>query len=133
MENGEPLHPTSKADATLMGVADPDAVRIVIVDKIPQPEAYPVLMEAARTLKFLDESTAGLTLGSAILINRDYAGHRRLIAHELVHVGQYERLGSIQGFLTAYLAEVASSGYLNAPMEQEAVTREKLVPHELLS
>ena len=116
-----------------MGVADPDAVRVVIVDKIPQPEAYPVLTEAARTLKFLDESTAGLTLGSAILIKREYEGYRQLIAHELVHVGQYERLGSIEAFLTAYLAEVASFGYLNAPMEQEAVTMEKQVPHELLS
>lgn len=115
-----------------MGVADPEVIRVVVAEKIPQPEEYPALMEAARSLSFLSENTAGLTLGSAILIRSDYAGYRRLIAHELVHVEQYERLGSIEAFLTAYLGEVAMLGYPNSPMEQEAVRMEMQVLHELL-
>jgi hypothetical protein len=43
-----------------------------------------------------------------------------LIAHELVHAAQYERLGGILPFLRQYLVECLTIGYANAPMELEA-------------
>jgi hypothetical protein len=132
IEAGEPLNPLSRADAIAVGVRDPDAVRVVIVDKIPQPEDYPDLMQAAQALRFLDETTIGLTLHSAIFIRSDYAHDRRLVAHELVHVAQYERLGSIPAFLAAYLGQVVQFGYQSAPMEQEAIAKAETVPDEAL-
>jgi hypothetical protein len=45
----------------------------------------------------------------------------KLVAHELMHVAQYERLGSIPAFLQQYLSEVNQYGYPAAPMEQEAI------------
>ena len=40
--------------------------------------------------------------------------------HELAHTAQYERLGGILPFLREYLFECLTSGYSEAPMEQEA-------------
>jgi hypothetical protein len=41
------------------------------------------------------------------------------LAHEFVHVAQYERLGR-EGFLQEYIQQIATHGYLNAPFELEA-------------
>ena len=50
----------------------------------------------------------GMTLGRLILVLRDNerSGRRRLLAHELVHVEQYARLG-ILPFLWRYVREYA--------------------------
>jgi hypothetical protein len=54
-----------------------------------------------------------------VLKKRPY--DRRLIAHEPVHVMQYERFGGIEAFLKEYVKEVAfSPGYPNGPLEREA-------------
>jgi predicted SprT family Zn-dependent metalloprotease len=46
----------------------------------------------------------------------------RLIAHELVHVRQYERVGGIEPFLKEYVKEVVfPPEYPNGPLEQEAI------------
>ena len=44
-----------------------------------------------------------------------------MIAHELVHVMQYERFGGIEAFLKDYVKEVAfPPGYPYGPLEREA-------------
>ena len=50
----------------------------------------------------------GMTLGRLVLLRRDddRSGRRRLLAHELVHVEQYARLG-IPPFLWRYLRQYA--------------------------
>lgn len=45
---------------------------------------------------------------------------RRLLAHELAHVAQYERLGGFHEFLKQYLEECISPGYPLGDLEQEA-------------
>ena len=45
---------------------------------------------------------AAITIGPLISVRRAAAGNRRLLRHELVHVGQWRRLGPI-GFLVVYL------------------------------
>jgi len=58
---------------------------------------------------------------AAIFVRSDCWCERRLIAHELVHTVQYERLGGIRPFLRQYLTECLTVGYPAAPMEQEAI------------
>ena len=54
-------------------------------------------------------------------IQRNDAYSRHLIAHELVHVLQYERFGGIEPYLKAYVPEIVSPPYYpNGPLEQEA-------------
>lgn len=44
----------------------------------------------------------------------------RLISHELRHVQQYESFGGIETFMPVYLGQIASVGYRDAPLDQDA-------------
>ena len=50
----------------------------------------------------------------------DCADNLRLLAHEFVHVAQYERLGR-EGFLQEYIQQIAAHGYPDPPFELEAI------------
>ena len=78
----------------------------------------------------LAPGTAGMTLGRLILLRRDddRTGRRTLLAHELVHVEQYDRLG-VTRFLWRYLRAYGSNlrrlrshrrAYEAIPFEAEA-------------
>ncbi len=57
-----------------------------------------------------------------IFIRSDCLRDRALIVHELAHTAQYERLGGILPFLRKYLFECLTTGYSEAPLEQEAIS-----------
>ncbi|HSI12096.1 MAG TPA: hypothetical protein VK961_08635 [Chthoniobacter sp.] len=120
LESGITLTPAQTNDARAVGVAHPERVRLLVVDAIPMPE-HPVLRAAGAATGLMSPFTAGLTLRYGIYIRGDLDGDRALIAHELVHTGQYERHGSIPAFLRQYLHECLTIGYPAAPMEQEAI------------
>ena len=101
-----------------VGVAHPAEVRILSVPKI-LPPAHPRVKQLARKVGLLNADTAGLTAGYGVIVRLDCANNLRLLAHEFVHVAQYERLGR-EGFLQEYIQQIAAHGYLNAPFEQEA-------------
>lgn len=121
LDSGVALMPAQTKDAHAVGVAHPERVRLLVVKAIPMPE-HPVLRAAGEATGLVSPFTAGLTLRYGIYIRSDLAGDRGLIAHELVHTGQYERRGSILAFLRQYLHECLTIGYPAAPMEQEAIT-----------
>jgi len=114
------LTPAQLTDARQVGVRAPDRVRLLSVPAIPRPED-PQLYAAAQAARFLTPGTIGLTLRYGIYLHADYWGNRALLAHELVHSAQYERLGGIEPFLRQYFSEVLAFGYTRAPLEQEAV------------
>lgn len=109
-------------DGQALGLGAPERVRLLRVSLIRRPE-LPALCEACEALDFLTTETRGLTLGYGILIRSDCWRDRQLIAHELVHTGQYERLGGIEPFLRQYLMECLTVGYAESPLEMEAVFR----------
>src|SRR3954471_5712531 len=55
-----------------------------------------------------------------ILVDANHWRERLLIAHELVHVMQYERLGGVRPFLREYIADCLRCGYSGAGLELEA-------------
>jgi len=61
-----------------------------------------------------------MTLRYGIFIQKRSSDDRRLLAHELGHVRQYERMGGFRAFMERYLFECMIIGYPNTPMEQEA-------------
>lgn len=83
-EVGEPLTSLERDLARSVGVAEPERVRVEIVERLPLPED-PALRAAALQAGLLGPNMTGLTLGHSIFICR---GHktRRLLSHELRHV-----------------------------------------------
>lgn len=78
----------------------------------------------------LPPGAAGMTLGRFVFLrsDSDRSGRRELLAHELVHVRQFDEHGTV-GFLRHYLAQYATSlrthrrhrrAYLEMPFEIEA-------------
>ena len=78
----------------------------------------------------LPPGAAGMTIGRFVFLrsDTDRTGHRELLAHELVHVRQFDEHGTL-GFLRHYLGQYASSlrthrrhrrAYLEMPFEIEA-------------
>jgi hypothetical protein len=117
---GVGLNEAQMADARSIGIAAPERVRLLQIDEIPLPE-HPGLRAAAKATGLLSPATAGLTLHYGIFIRSPFWSARDLVAHELVHVRQYEQLGGFASFLRRYLWECVTLGYSKAPMEQEAI------------
>lgn len=117
---GVPLLEEELADARAVGVDEPGRVRLLPLERAPEP-GDPALRAAARAIRFLTPATRGLALRYGIFVRSDCWRDRRLIAHELVHTAQYERLGGIQPFLQRYLSECLTVGYPDGPLEQEAI------------
>lgn len=119
LEQGVALNDDQMADARRIGVAAPERVRLLQVEEIPLP-FHPQLRQAAQKTGLLSPETAGLTLRYGIVIRSPFWDARDLVAHELVHVWQYEQSGGFAPFLRQYLWECLTLGYAKAPMEQEA-------------
>lgn len=119
LERGQPLLPENRKDAELIGIKRVDDVRVIVLHSIPLP-GDPGLRQLASQTGLITERTIGMTFGHGVVL-KNGAYDRRLIAHELTHILQYERLGGIEPFLKEYVKEVAfSPGYPNGPLEQEA-------------
>lgn len=117
---GVGLSEIEMADAQAIGVRNPERVRLLRVEMIPVP-AHPMLRAAAASINFLTAAPRGLALAYGIFVRADQWRDRELIAHELVHTAQYQRLGGLLPFLQTYIYQCATVGYSNAPLEVEAV------------
>jgi hypothetical protein len=117
-ESGRALTAIEFNLAQTVGVAHPEQVRILSVRRIPLP-SHPRVKQLARRVGLLYADTGGLTAGYGVIVRLDCTRNLRLLAHEFVHVAQYERLGR-EGFLQEYIQQIAAHGYLNAPFEPEA-------------
>jgi hypothetical protein len=119
LREGVPLSEQEVADAKALGVREPQRVRLLQVDAIPAP-AHPMLSAAYNAINFLTATPRALTLQYGIFVRSDCWRDRFVIAHELAHTAQYQRLGGILPFLRGYLFQCATIGYREAPLEQEA-------------
>lgn len=127
---GEGLDEAGLALARKRGVQHPELVRVCWVDRVPHPGAVleragkqgvgltPEMVDTIRTQWMNMFAIApGLTLGYVVYVN---SKDEDLLAHELVHVGQTEREGGLEAFLTAYVQEALIHGYRNNRFEVEA-------------
>lgn len=120
LREGVPLSEREMEDAKSVGVRAPEKVRLLALAGVPQP-ADLTLKAAAAAIQFLTPETRGLALRHGIFVRNDCWGERALIAHELVHTAQYERLGGIRPFLREYLHECLTMDYPAGLLEQEAI------------
>ncbi len=122
LREGRPLFTSEWAAAERVGVRHPEKVRVIAVEEIPMPGLAWMHRIAARW-GFDRRQIGGLCLRYGILLRRDLAAQPIIMAHELVHTAQYERHGSLTGFLRAYLLQCLRTGYSHAPLEREAVEK----------
>ncbi|MGH8092666.1 MAG: hypothetical protein ACREIF_04250 [Chthoniobacterales bacterium] len=120
LRDGVPLSEEGMTDARALGVSEPGRVRLLALARAPTPSDL-TLRTAAAAIQFLTPTTCGLALRYGIFVRSDCWGDRGLVAHELAHTAQYERLGGIEPFLRQYLFECLTIGYPEAPLEQEAI------------
>jgi hypothetical protein len=102
----------------------PDMLKIAIELKINKPEGIRTL---ERGKIYGMSNIGGITLNRAIVLKKGIENKNEVIAHELVHVKQYQDAGSIYKFLKKYFKEVKKYGYYLAPMEVEARIKSELL------
>jgi hypothetical protein len=119
LRSGIALTPQQLTLARVLGVQHAERVRVVTATPIPLP-VPPMARRVAQQAGWISPHIAGMTLGYGIVIRDDCCGDACLLAHELAHVAQYERLGGIAGFLRQYLRECVWPGYPHGVLEVEA-------------
>jgi len=122
-EIGQPLNNSLISVARSVGVMCPELIRVAEVPHLPLPED-PALQQAALATGLLGPYMIGMTFGYGIYICHGQATVR-LLSHEFRHTYQYEQAGSIAAFLPAYLEQIVTVGYPNAPFEVDARAHER--------
>lgn len=120
---GEPLTAAQMMAASKLGVQYPERVRIRYVPSVPMPLSSTWIGRGLSHWNIMPADVAGMALGYGIHLHYAWGKHPEVLQHELVHVGQYERLGGIKPFLKAYLYECLAEGYPNGALEREALVR----------
>jgi hypothetical protein len=121
MENGVALDSAQWRNALRVGVQRPEKVRIMYVDELPRPNTELTLL--AREIGILTNKTEGMTFGYGIYMKNDLPDSKRRLIHQLVHCGQYERLGDMRMFIREYVQCCLDFGYAQSPYEMEAEAR----------
>lgn len=118
LEKGVPLEAWERKVAQHLRISQPDKVRLLKVTQIPLPDDAD-LCAAAVAAGLVAGDSVGMSLRYGIFIRDDFWRDREIVAHELVHTAQCERMGW-ELFLRQYLSECLQFGYQHAPLEQEA-------------
>ncbi|MBI3896924.1 MAG: hypothetical protein HY308_01350 [Gammaproteobacteria bacterium] len=122
LPQGRPLSAAEVDSARQLGVAHPEKVRVVVLDTFPMPED-PELRANAERYGMGNHSENGRAIGYAIMLKPQYKDEPTLLRHELVHVGQHDRLGRT-AFIRRYLVEMEMMGYARSPLELEAYEKQ---------
>lgn len=104
LKHGVPLTARQIADAQLVGVQDAARVRLLVVDRMPMPDNKE-LADAARHSQIITDTSRAGAIGHGIIIRADSWQNRELLLHQLVHVAQCERSGSLESFVAEYLCD----------------------------
>ena len=119
---GRPLSLEEIAVAQQIGVAKPDEVRVVVLETFPMPTDSELRAEAQR-LGYGGLREGGRTVGYVVMLKPQVMHNATVLAHELVHVSQVDRLGR-KGLLRRYLIEMVVVGYARSPLELEAYEKQ---------
>lgn len=122
---GQPLDAGQRKLAAAVGVVDPSRVRIVRGLSWPSMKDPTVLRSLRHAYGTLPALPLASTFGYAIYLGPKVANDRPVLAHELTHVAQFERLG-MDGFVHEFLLELTLLGRANAPLERAAIANQHL-------
>lgn len=126
LPKGRPLIAPELDLARKMGVSNPERVRVAIVETFPMP-SDPELLAEAKGYGMGSWLEGGRANGYLIMLKPRVVSNNNVLAHEFVHVSQYERMG-YEAFLRRYLIEMEMLGYARSPLEIEAYVKSEDVP-----
>ncbi|MEE9373094.1 MAG: hypothetical protein V3V00_08585 [Saprospiraceae bacterium] len=118
-DNGRSLNMYEIQIAKRLKIQNVTKIKILSVARITHPLSGTFSFLKLLTRAVISEPI-GLTLGYSILIQKSNSYKVELIAHELVHIKQYEEKGSHVHFLKEYISQCIKYGYNNCPIEIEA-------------
>ncbi len=119
---GSPLSERQMADARIAGIAHPERVRVLAVDRIPIPK-HPELAAIARSAQIITDASRGTAMGYGILLRIDSWSDREILMHQLIHVAQHERCGSLEAWVLEYLTTRRDARFSFGSLEDEARER----------
>ena len=121
---GRPLTSTELDVARDAGVQHPERVRILVLPRIPAPES-PFLRYKLNEMGHLQliDVARGTAKGYGIILTKSGIRHVSVIAHELLHVRQYERFGGIAALMRHHVPDLLANGYHHSELESEAYRR----------
>lgn len=122
LQQGRPLTASELAVARKLGVKHPERVRVLVLARFPMPDDRELRSEAQH-YGMGSSYEGGRTLGYAVMLKPRFAGNPTILAHELVHVSQHDRLGR-KAFVRRYLVEMEMMGHARAPLELEAYRKQ---------
>jgi hypothetical protein len=125
LRRGRPLNAYETRLAEAVGVAHPERVRVWVHATFLEPTDPAFLALAREYGIWSDEEEAGRALGYGIEVQPGFVRSRKVFAHELTHVAQYERMGT-PALLREYFVQLMTVGYDRAPIEAEARANERL-------
>ena len=125
LRRGRPLTEEQVRLARAVGVAHPERVRVLVDDEFVKPRDRDFIALARKLGIDTDAEESGRAHGHGIHLKPGFARSRRLLAHELTHVAQYERMGKA-ALLRRYFVELLVVGYGRSPIEAEARANENL-------
>lgn len=113
---GRVLTAIEKKQAKQLGVRNPNTVRVVILDKFPEPNG-----------RFSNDHSEGArAMGDIIMLKPHLKNNSMVLCHELVHVAQKDRLG-LRGFLKQIALEKEILGYSGSLLENEAYALQQTI------
>lgn len=118
LSKGRPLSDTETTMARAVGVQNPERVRVIVLAEFPLPSNETLRTETVR-YGLGSSAEGGRTMGYVIMLKERFAKKRWILAHELTHVAQQERMGR-EAFVRRFIAEQELLGYRRAPLEIEA-------------
>lgn len=119
---GQPLDLSELEAARAVGVRHPERIRLRLVPEIAGPLHF-IFRKFYASRAFFGPGLRGITYRYGIVLRQDCYPDLHLVAHECVHVAQYEKLGGLSAFLRPYFRECLLDGYPGGPLEQEAIDR----------
>ena len=114
---GRILTKAEKKQAKQLGVRNPNAVRVVILDRFPEPGNH-----IANNSHF----EGARAMGNIIMMKPHLKDNSMVLCHELVHVAQKDRLG-LKGFLKQIALEKEILGYSGSLLESEAYALQRTI------
>ncbi|MER5172293.1 hypothetical protein [Thioclava kandeliae] len=115
LSEGRPLNAVETGYALKAGVHHPERVRV-----LAWQGRFPAPKNKALARVYKPANALAITFGYGIAARQE---DPYLIAHELVHVAQYERLGGREAFTREYLTQELVLGGYATPLEREAFKR----------